>query len=85
MAGHLSKQSTGRFAKAISFFRRGSNENSYEVEVTVKKRVKFGDGEGLQIPCKLHFTGDAKYIGKLRDILPIVLYIYLFILFYPIF
>ena len=31
-------------------------------------RVSLGDGEGLQIPCKLHFSGDSKHIVKLKDI-----------------
>ena len=45
--------------KTILFSLRGNNENSCKVEVT-GKRVNPGDGEGLQIPCKLHFTEDAK-------------------------
>ena len=27
-----------------------------------------GEGEGVQIPCKLHFTEDTKYIDKLKCI-----------------
>ena len=61
--GHSSKGKTGRFAKTISFFLRGSHENSSKVEVT-GKIVNLGDEEGLQIPFKLHFTVDAKYIDK---------------------
>ena len=69
---HFSKGKTGRFVKTILFFLCGNNENSYKVEVT-GKRVSLGDEEGLQIPCKLLFTGDAKYIDKLKDILPTLL------------
>ena len=43
---HLSKGKTCRFAKAVSFFLRGSDENSCKVEVT-GKRVNLGDGEIL--------------------------------------
>ena len=42
---------------------RGGNENSCKAEVT-GRRMNLGDGEGIQIPCKLQFTGDAKYIDK---------------------
>ena len=37
VVGHLSKRKTGRFAKTVSCFLRGSNENSYKVEVTGEK------------------------------------------------
>ena len=76
------KEKTGRLAKTISFFLREGNENSCKVEVT-GKRVNLNNGEGFQMPCKLHFTGDAKYIDNLKDNLPALTY--LFILFSPIF
>ena len=69
MVGSLSKGKPGRFGKTNSFFLRGSNENSCKVEVT-GKRVNFGDEEGLQIPCNLHFSGDVNYLDKLKYILP---------------
>ena len=36
-------------------------------EVT-DKRVHLGVGEGLQIPCILHVSGEAKFVSKLKDI-----------------
>ena len=69
VVGHLSKGRSARFAKTISYFLRSSNENCCRVEVT-GKRVNFGDGEGLQIPCILHFSGEAKFVSKLKGILP---------------
>ena len=57
------------FAKTVSFFLRASNDNSCKVEVT-GKRVNLGDGQGLQIPCKLHFIGNVNLIDKLKEILP---------------
>ena len=69
VVGHLSKGRSARFAKTVSYFLRASNENCCRVEVT-GKRVNLGDGEGLQIPCILHFSGEAKFISKLKDILP---------------
>ena len=69
VVGHLSKGRSARFAKTVSYFLRASNENCCRVEVT-GKRVNLGDGEGLQIPCILHFSGEAKFVSKLKDILP---------------
>ena len=69
MVRHLSKGRSARFAKIVSYFLRPSNENCYRVEVT-GKRVNLGYGGGLQIPCILHFSGEAKFVSKLKDILP---------------
>ena len=68
VVGHLSKGRSARFTKTVSYFLRASNENCCRVEVT-GKRVNLGDGEGLQIPCILHFSGEAKFVSKLKDIL----------------
>ena len=69
VVGHLSKGWSARFAKTVSYFLRGSNKNCCRVEVT-GKRVNLGDEEGLQIPCILHFSGEAKFVSELKDILP---------------
>ena len=69
VVGHLSKGRSARFAKTVSYFLRASNENCCRIEVT-GKRVKLGDGEGLQIPCILHLSGEAKFVSQLKDILP---------------
>ena len=82
--GHSSKGTTGRFAKSISFFLRESNENSCKVEVT-RNRGSLGDEEELQIPGKLHFTGDSKPTDKLKDIYRHYYKYIFFILFSPIF
>ena len=68
VVGHLSKGRSARFNKTVSYFLRASNENRCRVEVT-GKRVNLGDGEGLQIPCILHFSGETKFFSKLKDIL----------------
>ena len=78
VVGHSPKGKTGRLAKTISFFLRGNNEISCKVKVT-GKRVSISNWEGLQIPCRLHFTGDAKYISKSKDILAILLQIIFFL------
>ena len=67
--GHLSKGKSAGFAKTVSYFLRASNENCCRVEVT-GERVNLGDGEGLQIPSILHFSAEAKFVSKLKDILP---------------
>ena len=66
MIGNLSEGRSARFARTVSYFLRASNENYCRVEVT-GKRVNLGDGEGLQIPCILHFSGEAKFVSKLKD------------------
>ena len=66
------KEKIVHFAKTISFIFRKSDEISCKVEVT-GKRVTFGDGEELQITCKLYFTRDEKYIDKLFYFLPFLI------------
>ena len=68
VVGHLSKGRSAHFAKTVSYFLRESNENCCRVEVT-DKRVNLGNGEGLQIPCIIYFSGKAKFVSKLKDIL----------------
>ena len=67
--GHISKGTSTRLAKAVSYFLRASNENCCRVEVT-GKRANLSDEVGLQIPCILHFSGEAKFVSKLKDIWP---------------
>ena len=69
VVGCLSKRRSARFAKTVSYFPRARNENCVRVKVTGKK-VTIGNGEGLQIPCILHFSGEAKFFSKLKNILP---------------
>ena len=69
VVGHLSKGRSACLTKTVSYFLCASNDNCCRVEVT-GKRVNSGDGEGLQIPCILHFSGKAKFVSKLKDILP---------------
>ena len=66
---HLSKGKSARFVKTVSYFLRASNENCCRIEV-MGKRVNLVEGKGLQIPCILHFSGEEKFVSKLKDILP---------------
>ena len=68
MVGHLSKGRSASSAKTVSHFLRASNEKFYRIEV-MDKIVNLGDGGGLKIPCILHFSGEAKFVNKLKDIL----------------
>ena len=63
VVGHRSKVRSAHFTKTVSYFLRASNES--RVEVT-GKRVNLDDGEGLKIPCILHFSGESKFVGKLK-------------------
>ena len=40
--------------------------NTARIPVT-GKRVNFGDGQGLQIPCTILFKGVEKYIEVLKE------------------
>ena len=63
VVGHFPKGRSSRYTKTVSYFLLASNANCCRVEVT-GKRVNLGDGEGLQIPCILHFSGEAKFVKK---------------------
>ena len=63
--GHLKKGKTGRNAKTVFYFVRANKMNTASITVT-GKRVNFGDGQGLQIPCTISFKGEEKYIEVLK-------------------
>ena len=59
--GHLKKIKTGRYAKFFFYFLRANPMNTASITVT-RKRVNFGDVQGLQIPCTILPKGEEKYI-----------------------
>lgn len=63
--GHLKKGKSGRFAKTVFYFLRADKTGSCSVIVRGKP-VNLGDGEGMQVPCSLHFTGQKAFIEVLR-------------------
>ena len=63
--GHLKKGKTGQYAKTVIYFLRANPMNTASITVT-GKRVKFGDGQGLQIPYTILFKGEEKYIDVLK-------------------
>lgn len=66
VVGHLKKGVTGRFAKTIFYFLK-SDPYSKARTITLGPRCNLGDGEGLQVPCKLKLVGQKKYIEVLRQ------------------
>ena len=54
--GHLNKGENDKFAKAIFFFLRGDPYLKAKT-TTSGRRCNLGDGESLQIPCKLNLIG----------------------------
>ena len=69
IVGHLPLGKSGKFAKTMFYFLRADKLNSCKIAVTGKP-VNLGDGEAIQVPCKLIFSG----IGKCIDILKRHLY-----------
>lgn len=65
VVGHLMKDKAGRFAKTIFYFLRANKKNNCTVVVT-GKAVNRGDGEGMQVPCTLHFKGAKRFIDILK-------------------
>ena len=65
IVGHLPLGKSGKFAKTIFYFLRADELSSCKIVVTGKP-VNLGDGEGMQVPCKLVFTGIEKCIDILK-------------------
>ena len=63
--GHLKKGTSGRFPKTIFYFLRSDAYSSAWAKVT-GKRCNLGNGEGMQVPCKLSLSGQPKFVSLLR-------------------
>ena len=61
-ARHLKKGTTGRFAETIFYFLCRDPFSSSCDKVT-RKRCNLGDGEGMQVPCRVNLTGEAKFVS----------------------
>ena len=62
IVGHLLLAKTGNFAKTILYFLRADKYRICEVEFT-GKTVNLGDGEGMQVLCKLKLTARSKFVN----------------------
>lgn len=56
---------SGKFAKTTLYFLRADELSSCKV-ITTGKPVNLGDGDGMQLPCKLVFSGEKECIGILQ-------------------
>ena len=65
VVGHLKKGDSGKFAKTIFYFIRSDVYSQRYVEIN-GKRCNLGDGEGLQVPCKICITGQKHYLDILK-------------------
>ena len=65
IVGHLKKGTSRRFANTIFYFLCSDAYSSAWTKIT-GKRCNFGDGEGMQIPCKLSLFGQPKFVSLLR-------------------
>ena len=63
---HLKKVRTRRFAKSVFYFLRTDEKGSC-IAIVKGKAVNLGDGEGIQVPCTLHFKGRTKFIHVLQQ------------------
>ena len=61
VVGHLKRRRSGRFAQTISYFLRADPCSSCRV-IIKGKAVNLGDGEGMQVPCKLMISQWSRQI-----------------------
>ena len=66
--GHLPLGKSGNFDKTIFYFLRTDKYSLCGVAITGKP-VNLGDGAGLQVPCKLKFTGRSQFVNVLEKTL----------------
>ena len=62
----MKKGKSGGFAKTIFYYLRSHPQANCTAKVT-GKRFNLGDGEGLQVPYILQFTGERKFISVLKE------------------
>ena len=65
IVGHSKKGKSRRFAKTIFYFMRSDAYSSAWAKVT-GKRCNLGDGEGMQVLCKLSLSEQPKFVSLLR-------------------
>ena len=68
IVGHLPLGKDGKFAKTVFYFLRADEFGSCDVLIKGKP-ANFGDGDGMQVPCSLNFTGRKKFIVILEKTL----------------
>ena len=68
VVGHLKSGKLGRFAKTIFYFLEADQHSFCSVIIKADKAVNFGDGEGMQVPCKLRISGQKKFVNILKEL-----------------
>ena len=66
IVGHLKKGISGRFQKTIFYFLRSNAYSSAWTKVT-GKRWNLGNGEGMQVHCKLSLSGQPKFVSLVKN------------------
>ena len=65
VVGHLKKGKTCRYAKTAFYLLRANPLNTANITLTGKK-LNFGHGQSLQIPCTISSKGEGKYTEILK-------------------
>ena len=68
IVGHLPLGKDGKFAKTVFYFLRADEYGSCNVLIK-GKLANLGDGDGMQVSCKLNFVGQKKFICILQKTL----------------
>ena len=66
VVGHLQLVENGKFAKTIFYFRRADPYGKCNMTVT-GKAVNLGDGDGMQVSCILHLSGQKSMVEILKQ------------------
>ena len=64
--GHLPLGENGKFAKTIFYLLRADPYAKCNITV-VGKAVNLGDGDGMQVPCILHLSGQKSMVEILKQ------------------
>ena len=63
---HLPLEKSEKFAKTIFYFLKANKKHSCVFKV-LGKAINGGDGLGVQVPCRLLFFAEEKYIIVLKE------------------
>ena len=66
IVGLLEKRKNGRFAKTIFYFLRADPARSKSTVKVKGEAVNLGDGDGMQVPCRLKLEGDRDFVTLLK-------------------
>ena len=66
MVGHLMKGKSCVLPRQLSIFCVPIRRTTALTVVVTGEAVNGGDGEGMQVPCTLHFKGHQKFLEILK-------------------